>query len=542
MADDATRIAALRALAVAAQAAADSMADAAVAQPAPTPAPAPAPVPTPAPTPEPAPVPVPPVPNPDVGVITPPPKIFAFPAGPVDVSTWRLGTEIAIPVTLSGYVSVTYVVCRGDKASSWGDRKTVSADGVRTIPFTPNELDGFVKCWPDNRVDLAQDSPRVPASAVPPLAPVPTPAPAPAPQPSPAPAPTTGSATVPAVPATGAALARAIKARGGLFTLNWERERFATNFRYTPALDAYYSGLGIGGIRAFVPWDPSGVRQPDGSYRNYWDLTVGVAPTKEQFARFRPNAEAIVAAGRNLYIDVMDVCGLEDWRPHLMPVVEKYLDDAATWLLEWKLDPSRVVIGPVNEWAGGTNADYEATRFRFNTILRRRLPEPWVLGMAPCQWGHPASYVGERVNNTDPGPYRVGDDPAVVHFWHAYERRSAAGWAAWQAKMDAWERANDRVLMCGEVGMGGVYDGKDFAKNDGGWCSHLERQNPAIANSIPALWAMTTGDWQMNRGAYDARFYNASIVPAGGSTPWDPPIEQTLAAARDRNRIARGLV
>ncbi|MDB5371807.1 MAG: hypothetical protein JWP04_449 [Belnapia sp.] len=340
--------------------------------------------------------------------------------------------------------------------------------------------------------------------------------------------------TVPAEPAgRGLALAQAFH-RKAVFTVNWERERFSANFKYDAAVDAYYTGLDVGGIRCFMPWKPAGVKQQDGSVRNFWDLSVGKAPTRDQFMRFAPNMKAIVAAKKLLMIDLLDACGLEDFTPALLPVVEAYLRNAAGWIREMQLDPAYLCIGPVNEWAGGKDADrnatYEALRLRFHSILRGELPEPFLLGQSPAYWGHHDSYTGSKN-----GRYNPGDDLATVHFWHAYDRNSAAGWAKVQAGIDAWSAANGgRVVMCGEVGPGGLYDGKDFKLNDGGWVEHIRRQNPVLANSVPCLWACTTGDWAMNRGANDPRFW----TPKAG---WEPDIEGAVRAAAASNRKARGL-
>jgi hypothetical protein len=228
------------------------------------------------------------------------------------------------------------------------------------------------------------------------------------------------------------------------------------------------------------------------------------------------------------------VVGLEDFTDTLLPTVKQYISDAAGWVMDWGLDPAYVCVGPVNEWAGGKagaeNSTYEAMRFQLHSILRAKMPEPWVLGMAPAYWGHHSSYTGGTR-----GKYNPGDDLATAHFWHAYDRNSADGWAWVQKGIDAWSAANGgRVVMCGEVGPGGGNDGADFLKGDGGWVEHINRQNPAIANSVPCLWAATQGAWTMNRGAYDPRL----LKPIAG---WEPDIEGAVRKAVAANRKARGL-
>lgn len=382
-----------------------------------------------------------------------------------------------------------------------------------------------VTVYTDGSRDGAAVSP-APAAVEPPPAP-------PAPvveQPAVTPPAATLPAMEPAAGGAGLAMAQAFQ-RKSVFNINWERERFA-RFSYDASVRASYNDVGIGGIRGFMPWKPAGV-QWDGKTSQFWDLAVGQAPTRDQFNRFMPNAKAIVADKKLFLMDFLDCCGMEDFTPELLPAVRAYLKAACGWVKEWNLDPAYTCFGPVNEWAGGEdanrNATYEALRFEFDAILQAELGDRYLIGMAPAYWGHHDSYTGNGN-----GKYNPGTNPQRIHFWHAYDRRSAADWANVQAGISAWSKANGRVVMCGEVGPGGINDGNDFAAHDGGWVEHIDRQNPALAASVPCLWACTDGDWTMNRGHDDARLW---VKDKG----WEPEIEAAVRRAVIANRKARGL-
>ncbi len=468
------------------------------------------------------PAPPPPAPAPP----TPPPKTFRV--VPSDTSKWKLGQPTKVRVESTGYASFTVIECGGDEPKhTW--RKTrlpVPATGAATdLDFTPTEVGGFIKVCPDADVTKSLDSERVPASAAPP-----TPVPA---------QPVSGGAAPPPVSAGGSVSARLAQAlafkRSQVMIANLERERFVTQYRIDAQLMDYWRDVGITGARAFNPFKRTGVKQPDGSFRNFWDYQLNVFPTKDQFARFFPKMHVLVDNKFGVLFDCLDMTGPVDLVGDNRARYEAWLDQAAQWIAAEGFDPLYFVPGAVNEWEHSTNAAQHEVRESFWRIMRARLPNH-LLGMAPSNWGHPKNYFGNELGAHSFGPYNPVCDDGTIHFWHAYERWKTPEWTKAQALMNAWSAAHGgRVVMCGEIGAGGLYDGKDAKGGGAGsWVEFMAWQHAAIAESVPALWAITEGDWRLSRGFNDARFWN-------GSLGYDPQIEQQVRLGVAACRAARGV-
>jgi len=78
-----------------------------------------------------------------------------------------------------------------------------------------------------------------------------------------------------------------------------------------------------------------------------------------------------------------------------------------------------VCVGPINEHAGGSNAEWNPHRARLVGLMQRLLPQHLV-STGPCGWNHLGALDGYQLL---PG--------AVVHDLHAYCTWDWADTAAW---------------------------------------------------------------------------------------------------------------
>ncbi len=421
------------------------------------------------------------------------------PEGPPDILSVTTLPDGRITVRTRGIKSLDYVLVEAREPHRWIGRP-MKADTVNDMLVIPKPDYGavgqFVKVLASDNYEIRKDAMAWIGD-----------------NPHPGNPPTTGG---------GLALARAFHEKC-FVGLNFERDNFA-HFTIDAGFADYMLDIGMYG-RCFMPWKPDGAWW-DNANRPFWDLKIGVAPTKEQFSRFFPPLKVLTGRGVPMAFDLMDFIELRDLENH-GAIVDEYIRAAGTWIKEAGFDPKLLVVGPVNEYAGENNAIWQPHRMRLMRILREALPEPWVLGQAPCEWGHWSSYTGDDRR----GPYIPGDDKAVINWWHAYDSRTKEEWEWVQAGINKWSNDNGGlVVMNGELGAGS--NGMDF-NADGGWVEHIRRQNPALANSAPCYWAATRGSaWRLNRADWDPRPWN-------GTQGWDPNIEGAIEDAGQANRRVR---
>jgi hypothetical protein len=247
----------------------------------------------------------------------------------------------------------------------------------------------------------------------------------------------------------------------------------------------YLRGLGFTHVRLFYAFRPTvNFGQSAGP---------GIAPTRAELSRIFPAIRNANAVGLKVVLDLTDVMGEEDFAGDYQQLVDGYLDMASKAIAEEGFDPAMLAVGAVNEWAGGSNASWNAQRMHVNAILRANLPG-FVLVTGSANW----KYHGDLMRDD----FQLSDDPLMIYDVHAYEdaANDASHWTDLVARLGAWSTAHSNAqVLFGEAGFGNSFDGGPevyynvvAAAADHGQPIH------------PTFWAITDGNaWRMNPAAND---------------------------------------
>lgn len=267
----------------------------------------------------------------------------------------------------------------------------------------------------------------------------------------------------------------------------WTMQYNGVALNRSTAYWTYLRNLGLTHVRLFYPYRPS-VNMSDGVYGTN-------RPSAAQIDRLIDAAVQAVKAGLRVFVDACDVMGIEDWTDTYKPVVLAHLDLFADRILARpELTSSVIAVGPVNEWAGGDNATYNALRLEAHDRLRAALPDH-VLITGAANWDDKAQLVADDWA-------RPADDRWIAQ-WHHYDGavQSADHWRNWQSQMEAFsQRMGGNPTICAEAGF---YDPSN-TQYQSLWLTNMRLQAQYIGLQRPIWWAVTDGnDWRMNRSGSD---------------------------------------
>lgn len=236
-------------------------------------------------------------------------------------------------------------------------------------------------------------------------------------------------------------------------------------------------------VRLFYPWRPT-VEMGGGGAGNS-------RPDAGQLDRIVQAAANASGAGLKVFVDCLDVMGYEDFEGAYEAEVDAHVTLCGERFAAAGLDPARVAVGPVNEWAGGENSVWNPIRLRLHELLRAQLPE-WVLTTGAAYWKSRDTLYDAG------GGFEPFDDLRVVYDWHHYSSLDAAGWQGEAEKLAAWRQANGgRPTFCGECGPGWwdePVDGGTLQHAPWVWPERYDQQLPAVAAERPTIWAITYGN------------------------------------------------
>lgn len=259
------------------------------------------------------------------------------------------------------------------------------------------------------------------------------------------------------------------------------------------AQDAYYAYLRdeakVTHVRFFYPWRPH-VDMGGGGAGN-------ARPNEDQLDRMFDGAEYAVAAGLTVFVDCVDV--LDD--SEINPEVDAHIALCGDVAAKRQFDPTKFAIGPVNEYAGATNAVWNPHRARWHDLLRDRLPG-YVLTTGAANWKSRLSLLDTE------DAFQVFDDLRVIYDWHHYDSLDSNGWAWSAQQLAAWRDAHGgRPTFAGEAGVGywgESVDGTTLEHAPWAWPSRMAMQYEHIAIERPTVWAVTYGSsFRYNKDAND---------------------------------------
>lgn len=251
---------------------------------------------------------------------------------------------------------------------------------------------------------------------------------------------------------------------------------------------------GITHVRLFYPWRSSFAMGGGGPNNE--------PPDQASFGRILDAAGQAISAGLKVFLDCADVMGVEDLTGENGNAAESHMANCAAWTASRGFDPSMLAIGPVNEWAfGSDNTTFNDYRQHFHDVLRAQLPA-YVLTTGPGWW-KTRSWIYDPSKKFEPF-----SDLRVLYEWHSYDTFDAGGWAAEESKLAAWRAANGgRPTICGEVGPGYWEDqvnGIPMGQATWAWPALYQGMLPSIAAERPSLWAITNGsDYRLNKSDSD---------------------------------------
>lgn len=410
----------------------------------------------------------------------PPPtgKTIAFePAdlGTVTETTAGAGAKGQLTIKTSGMPEVAWVVVAGQEPWNWRSLPVRQATtGALNVEPTWLRSGDFVKAYDPTDMAVAKDSPKI-----------------------------TVKQAAPPSPTPGNSGAAAIHAR---FGLGVNQERFTARDHGEARSVSYYKryrDAGISVVRFFPPFGPTwGIDGSEGSVRPWLEA-----------------ARACVDSGMPVTIfDCTDVVGYE----HMGQRTDDYIRLCGRLIASMNFPTDRFVVGPVNEYAGGTNTAYREHRWRMNGILRAELPRT-TLSEGPCCWKHiRALYEPSFIpwgGQPPVGAYEPWPDGNTLQDTHHYEGWDAAGLAGLAQSAQDWCARNGQRMYVGEWGFASADIGS--SGNIGAWVQRFDAatDQAAICKARPILWCTTDGSaWPINeRGSNKFRPEISSAIPRWAS-------------------------
>lgn len=262
------------------------------------------------------------------------------------------------------------------------------------------------------------------------------------------------------------------------FGVNVERGDVLVKGWLTDAVLREYASQGVTHIRIYPP---SGGRFP-------------LMP-QEQFALWLRASRAIIAAGMTVFLDCLDVV---DERFMARDEVPDHIRRCAAAIAAQDLDPRRMAVGAVSEYADGTNRGFEARRELCTDILHQALPNH-VIVTNGADYGAPATMMD--------GTLRIDPDKPRLHQWHMYELDAGNLEAVrhWQERIQHWADANRTVTYCGEWGIGPPDNSNGAASDYRPFPDHIRQAAQGMGQQRPAQWTVTDGRWWRLNEAGSAR-------------------------------------
>lgn len=269
----------------------------------------------------------------------------------------------------------------------------------------------------------------------------------------------------------------------------------------------YLKNLGLTWIRYFMP------------YRGDRDMGLGRqgnnTPSAGQIDVMLNCIDTAISAGLKVQVDWMDVISSGEINTY-RTAIDAYLDLVGQRIAARAYDPKMLCVGPVNEYQGGINADYNQIRKDFHNILRNRLPA-FVLSTGAARWCslegflEPNSREDGSSNGRLMGEWEMVSDQKVICNWHQYYYTNSTGF--WNGIQNQWDSflANHGGIpsFAGEIGYDDFEAGHmQYSQR---WLDHMNTFYSSNAGlQRGAQWVITTGnDYRANRAGNDAR-----ITPA----------------------------
>jgi hypothetical protein len=272
-------------------------------------------------------------------------------------------------------------------------------------------------------------------------------------------------------------------------------------------------------VRMFYPWRPSREMGGGGPGNS--------RPNAEQIDRIFNGAQHAIDAGLTVFVDCVDVLDESE----ISAEVDAHVALCGEVAAQHHFDPTKFALGPVNEYAGGTNAEWNPHRARWNQILRERLPG-YVLTTGGANWKASSSLYDDNAG------FEVFDDLRVIYDWHHYESRDSDGWAWTEQQLAAWRDAHGgRPTLNGEAGAGywaEPVDDTTLEYAPWAWPSHMATQFEHTAVERPTLWAVTYGNsFRYNKEGDDPHFRDGSNG--------DTNLLEAVRSESDKIRVRLGL-
>lgn len=401
-----------------------------------------------------------PVPVPTI----PPLPAFKFDLENINPATWQLGKSVDLPLIVHGYPEFQYTYVKGDDKNTWiGSILTVKAGDRNSVPFVPAAPGDFIKAWPLNALEKAVDGPRMPTGAVE------------APSPS-----------VPATPSPvgigGAAFVNPLR-----LGVNIERMR-PTYMTYKgiklnqPDYYWYLKNLGVNFSRFFVPMNFAADR----------GCGIGV-PGDGAINSLLDCAAAALAAGQSVVFGGVDVVDIGDAKSNWGDYT-RHVDNVAKLVAARAFDPAKFSMECANELAEGDNEFWNQKRLDLHDIIRKRLPQPYVISHGACGWN------GWRGFDDT---WAMPSDNCIAAQFHHYENR--ADWS--QVANSLGEFASKRGIPIYNGELGDDFLHMDQSADGARWAANFAAFASTAPQLRPCLWAVTDGhDFRLNASASDAAF------------------------------------
>lgn len=248
-------------------------------------------------------------------------------------------------------------------------------------------------------------------------------------------------------------------------------------------------------VRLFYPYRPT-VNMMDGVWGN-------IRPTAAQIDRIVDACVTAVKAGMKVFVDALDIIGLEDLTSQYLPLLQAHIDlFCDRILLRTELTPDKIAVGPVNEWASannaGDNALYNTQRVAFDTRVANKLPNHVRVTGA-------AGYTSKEQLVASDWAAPTANKRWLAQF-HAYESSAgtASFWAGWAQQFAAFSARNGgNPVYCGEAGLWSANDG---AYRPVEWNANILNIAQGAPLTRPTYWTITdsANGFMMNTSGSDA--------------------------------------
>ena len=224
-------------------------------------------------------------------------------------------------------------------------------------------------------------------------------------------------------------------------------------------------------VRLFYPWRPDMDMNGPGS---------AAVPTDDQLARLVAGAEDAIEFGLDVVFldatDVLDVSTARGWADQIDDVVRRM---ARLVKASRVLTVDNCCFGPVNEFAGGSEAEWKPYRDRWLASARAELPDH-ALSTGGFYW----KSLFDLLEMGDPAP---PGDPNVLVDAHQYEQ---GDWSEVADALRAWMYQHNRLVVVGEIG---PYNPNWENIPRDGWEARYRAQSPLWSVTPLAPWASTYG-------------------------------------------------